>query len=97
MTLKPERRFYRKSEEQPLTQVANWSNLQRDAYVTLAGWANQGKNVAIEVIINPLVIWLWIGGVVMTLGGVWCLVPRLLPAPVAKVAPTGVSEVAHTA
>jgi cytochrome c-type biogenesis protein CcmF len=77
-TLRPQRRFYDKSENSN-SQVANWSTWRRDAYVTLAGWQDGGKIVAIEMIINPLVAWLWIGGVVMTVGGVLCLLPRLIP------------------
>jgi cytochrome c-type biogenesis protein CcmF len=78
MTLTPQRRFYDKAEDGN-TQVANWSTWRRDAYVTLAGWSEGGHTVALEMIVNPLVAWLWIGGVVMTAGGLLCLLPRLIP------------------
>jgi len=78
MTLRPQRRFYDKAEDSN-TQVANWSTWRRDAYVTLAGWQDGGRQVAIEMIVNPLVAWLWIGGIVMTAGGLLCLLPRLIP------------------
>jgi cytochrome c-type biogenesis protein CcmF len=77
-TLRPQRRFYDK-EENSNSEVANWSTLRRDAYVTLAGWEDGGRIVALEVIVNPLVAWMWIGGIVMTAGGVLCLLPRLVP------------------
>jgi cytochrome c biogenesis factor len=48
--------------------------------VTLAGWEANGASVALHVMINPLVLWIWLGGIVMTLGGVFCILPRLMPA-----------------
>jgi cytochrome c-type biogenesis protein CcmF len=86
-TMQPERRFYNKAEN-ALTQVANWSNLQRDAYVTLAGWSDDYSAIALQIYINPLVQWLWIGGVVMVLGSIWCLLPRFAQlAPVSQAQP----------
>ncbi len=73
----PQMRFYDKSE-QPSSQVALTSTLKRDAYVTLAGWDDDGQRVAIQAIINPLVAWIWIGGIVMSLGAVFCLMPKLI-------------------
>lgn len=78
MILRPQRRFYDKAEDSN-SQVANWSTWRRDAYVTLAGWDHGGRQVALEMIVNPLVAWLWIGGIVMTAGGIFCLLPRLIP------------------
>jgi cytochrome c-type biogenesis protein CcmF len=75
----PEMRFFDKSD-QNYSQVALRSTLIEDVYVTLAGWKSDGRSVqrvALQVIINPLVAWIWIGGLVLTLGGVFGLVPRL--------------------
>jgi cytochrome c biogenesis factor len=58
--------------------------MRRDAYVTLAGWEDGGRLVAVEVLVNPLVAWMWIGGIVMTAGGVLCLLPRLVPLRVSE-------------
>jgi len=76
--LHPQRRFYDKSE-QPSAQVALTSSLKRDAYLTLGGWNEDGSLVAIQAIVNPLVAWIWIGGIVMSLGAVFCLLPRMIP------------------
>ncbi len=78
-TLHPEIRRYDKTE-QPSAQVALNSTLARDAYVTLAGWGEGGSPVALQVFINPLIAWIWIGGIVMTLGAIFCLLPRLIKA-----------------
>jgi cytochrome c-type biogenesis protein CcmF len=77
-TLRPQRRFYDKSE-QPNSEVALSSSWRRDVYLTLAGWENGGAVTAIQVIVNPLVSWIWAGGVVMSLGAIVCLLPRLIP------------------
>lgn len=79
-TMHPQMRFYDKSE-QPSAQVALTSSLKRDAYLTLAGWDDNGQLVALQAIINPLVAWVWIGGIVMTLGAVFCLTPKLIRQP----------------
>jgi cytochrome c-type biogenesis protein CcmF len=78
--LRPQRRFYDKAEEGS-TQVALRSNWKEDLYVTLAGW-DEGANVTtFQVIVNPLVKWIWAGGILLTLGGIWALVPRLAAVP----------------
>ena len=83
--LRPQRRFYDKSE-QPNSEVALNSGLKRDVYLTLAGWENGGARTAIQVIVNPLVSWIWAGGIVMSIGAIVCLLPRLIPQQEAAVA-----------
>jgi cytochrome c-type biogenesis protein CcmF len=85
VTLQPQRRFYDKAEDSN-SEVANWSTWRRDAYVTLAGWEDGGRLVALEMFVNPLVAWLWIGGIVIWAGGVLCLLPRLIPRGAAAAA-----------
>jgi len=85
-TLHPQMRFYDKAE-QPSAQVALNSTLSSDTYMTLVGWENDGQLVALQVIINPLVAWVWIGGIVMTLGAIFCLMPRLLRETMSAHAP----------
>ncbi|HEY8666763.1 MAG TPA: heme lyase CcmF/NrfE family subunit [Tepidisphaeraceae bacterium] len=84
-TLTPERRFYNKAE-QPATEVSIQTTWREDFYVILAGWEENWRKTAIEAIINPLVVWIWIGGIVMTLGGILCIVPRLSSKPLRAVA-----------
>jgi cytochrome c-type biogenesis protein CcmF len=79
-TLRPQRRFYDKSE-QPHTEVALSMDLKRDVYLTLAGWEKSGAVTAIEAIINPLVSWIWIGGIVMSVGAIFCMIPKILSQP----------------
>ncbi|MHC4413769.1 MAG: heme lyase CcmF/NrfE family subunit [Planctomycetota bacterium] len=77
-TLYPQRRFYDTWDE-PNSEVALRSNWRDDVYLTLAGWEAGGAVTAIQVRVNPLVLWIWIGGIVLAAGGLFCVLPRLLP------------------
>ncbi len=79
--LMPEKYFHR-TYEQPVTEVAIRSTLLEDLYVILVGWDEDGT-AAFKVLVNPLVNWIWIGGGVFILGGLIALWPerQKLPAP----------------
>jgi cytochrome c-type biogenesis protein CcmF len=66
-TLKPEKRFYKKPE-QPTTEVAIRSTLGADLYLVLGSYDDASGIATILAYINPLVSWLWYGGVVLMLG-----------------------------
>ncbi|MGH9448253.1 MAG: heme lyase CcmF/NrfE family subunit, partial [Terriglobia bacterium] len=81
--VKPERRFY-KASQQPISHVAIHRTLAGDLYVVLAGQdAGTGKAV-IEVFINPLVNWVWIGGIVFVLGTLIAFVPSRVEREMAQ-------------
>jgi cytochrome c-type biogenesis protein CcmF len=72
-TLKPEKSFH-KDQQEPTTEVAILTTFKEDLYAILAGW--DGKGTAhFKFLVNPLVIWLWIGGGVITLGAIMCMWP----------------------
>jgi cytochrome c-type biogenesis protein CcmF len=85
-TLHPQVRFYDKSIDAH-AEVALSSTLSDDFYLTLAGWEDGGNIIAVQVVVNPLVAWLWIGGLTLTAGGVLAWLPRLLPRPAGAPAP----------
>ncbi|MFQ6077720.1 MAG: heme lyase CcmF/NrfE family subunit [Thermodesulfobacteriota bacterium] len=70
--LNPEKNFHR-GQDQPTTEVAIHSTLKEDLYVILAGY--EGEIATFKVLVNPLVVWLWIGGGVMALGTILVLFP----------------------
>ena len=72
--MQPQKRFYL-AEQQPLSHVALNSNLARDLYVVMAGQDQDTGKAIIHVIINPLVQWVWIGGMIVLLGTLLALVP----------------------
>jgi cytochrome c-type biogenesis protein CcmF len=67
VTLKPEKRFYKKPE-QPSTEVAIWSRMATDLYLVLGGVDEDTRRVTILAYLNPLINLLWWGGLVMALG-----------------------------
>ncbi|MFH2011732.1 MAG: heme lyase CcmF/NrfE family subunit [Pseudomonadota bacterium] len=70
--LAPEKSLY-KGQDQLTTDVAIHTNLKEDFYVILAGYDED--EAAFKVMINPLVLWLWIGGIVMALGAAIATLP----------------------
>ncbi|MFH1646997.1 MAG: cytochrome c-type biogenesis CcmF C-terminal domain-containing protein [Chloroflexota bacterium] len=91
-TMKPEKYFHR-SFEQPVTEVAIYANALEDLYVILAGWDDTGT-AAFTVLVNPLVAWLWVGGGVFLLGGVVAFWPDRgrLPAPAPRAPSAGTGD-----
>jgi cytochrome c-type biogenesis protein CcmF len=49
----------------------------RDVYLTLVSSPNQRGRVTIGVLVNPMVVWIWIGGGVMALGTLIALAPTM--------------------
>jgi cytochrome c-type biogenesis protein CcmF len=86
----PQRRFYDKAED-GATEVALQSTWRQDTYLTLSGWEKGGETTAIQAMVNPLVSWIWIGGIVLSVGAVICMLPRFLAERAARpvTAPAG--------
>ena len=72
--------IYDKNSEQPMTEVGLRVGPIEDVYVVLAGFDNMGETAAFKVYINPLMSWMWIGGLVMILGVMISAWPRRSPA-----------------
>jgi cytochrome c-type biogenesis protein CcmF len=65
----------------PITQVAIRSTAKLDTYVVLAGV--RGNDIAeLRVTFNPLVVWVWIGGFIMMIGGLIVMWPQAERRPV---------------
>jgi cytochrome c-type biogenesis protein CcmF len=71
--LSPEKSLY-KNQDQPTTEVAIHSTLKEDVYVILAGY--EKELATFKVLVNPLVIWIWIGGAIMGIGTVIVMLPN---------------------
>tara|TARA_B100000029_G_scaffold94699_1_gene84893 strand:+ start:793 stop:2679 length:1887 start_codon:yes stop_codon:yes gene_type:complete len=67
-SLKPENRFY-PIENNFTTEASIHTNLFRDLYIVL-GEGNLDDGWVVRIYHNPLVIWIWIGALVIFLGGV---------------------------
>ena len=70
--LEPEKRRYRASR-QPTTEASVLTSFREDIYLTL-GEVHADGSISLQAHVNPLVRWLWAGGVVLVLGttiGAW--------------------------
>ena len=66
--LKPENRFYPITNNFT-TEASIHTNLFRDLYIVL-GEGNLRDGWVVRIYYNPLVIWIWIGALVIFLGGI---------------------------
>ena len=66
--LKPENRFY-PIENNFTTEASIHTNIFRDLYIVL-GEGNSNDGWVVRIYYNPLVIWIWIGALVIFLGGI---------------------------
>ena len=77
--IKSEKRSYRDSQNnplfQPITAVGIRSTLAQDTYVVLAGLRN-AETAELRISFNPLVVWVWLGGFVMMIGGLIVMWPQ---------------------
>ncbi|MDO8644768.1 MAG: cytochrome c-type biogenesis CcmF C-terminal domain-containing protein, partial [bacterium] len=67
-TLAPQMNYYPQSN-QPIGSPAVRSTLLEDLYLTLISFEEDGSRASIHAIVTPAVAWIWIGGVVVMLGG----------------------------
>src|SRR5256886_13404257 len=72
---------------QPSTEPAIRSMLREDLYVVLAGIVDGTEQAVFRFTLNPLVWWVWYGGMIVALGGLIVMWPG--GAPAARPAPAG--------
>jgi len=74
-TMHPSKAFYSKSQ-QPMTEVALRPTPAEDLYLILGG-VNDDGSASIQAYINPLVSFVWLGGLVMVCGTLIALSDRM--------------------
>ncbi|PJF32988.1 MAG: cytochrome C biogenesis protein, partial [Phototrophicales bacterium] len=65
-TIYPNKHYY-PVQQQPTTEVVLRSTLKEDLYVVLAQ-PNEDKSAIFKVYINPLIAFVWLSGLVVTVG-----------------------------
>jgi cytochrome c-type biogenesis protein CcmF len=65
----------RQKSFEPSTEVGIRSNLEEDLYIVYAGSVEGTEEAVYRFTINPLVLWVWIGGVVLVVGGLITMWP----------------------
>ena len=73
--LSPALKFY-PTQDSPIGRAVFRSTLKEDLYLILSGFSDVGRNQAtLKVLIRPLVLWIWLGGAVITLGTLLTILP----------------------
>jgi cytochrome c-type biogenesis protein CcmF len=72
--LHPAKKFY-PQEQTPIAGVDYRLGLMEDLYLVLGDYAQDGSHATVKIQINRMVSWLWIGGLVLTLGAALAILP----------------------
>jgi cytochrome c-type biogenesis protein CcmF len=99
--MEPRMNFYPTSD-QPVPTPSVRSRPAGDLYINLQAFAQDGSNATLRVILEPLVPWIWAGGMIICLGALVSLtggrretVPaavRVRPGTPARPSPVGLGE-----
>jgi cytochrome c-type biogenesis protein CcmF len=73
--LYPAKKFY-PQEQTPIAAVDYRLGLFEDFYLVLGEFARDGSHATIKVQVNRMVSWLWLGGLVLTLGAALAILPE---------------------
>ena len=73
---KPEKEIY-KGQNQPVSEVALHSTWKEDLYVILADY-REDMSITVKVYVNPMVSWLWRGGLIIAIGTLIAMWPDRL-------------------
>ena len=73
--LSPTLKFF-PTQDAPIGRAVFRSTLKEDLYLILSGFSDVGRNQAtLKVLIRPLVMWIWLGGLVIALGTLMTILP----------------------
>jgi cytochrome c-type biogenesis protein CcmF len=71
-TYVPAKNFY-EGRQDPTTTVAIRERLNEDLYLILGDVARDGSRATLRILVNPLVMWIWIGALIAVVGGLTAL------------------------
>jgi cytochrome c-type biogenesis protein CcmF len=77
-TVYPAKWDYHKGDGQQTTEVSIKVRWNEDVYVILTGYDLESKLANFRVYINPLILWVWVGFLLLGLGTLVCLIPQRL-------------------
>jgi cytochrome c-type biogenesis protein CcmF len=75
-TLQPGKWFYRKHEQEPASQIAIRRSFGEDLYLVMPAFDLKDQSASFEIVVNPLVNWIWAGFGVLALGTLIALLPE---------------------
>ncbi|MGH7390620.1 MAG: heme lyase CcmF/NrfE family subunit [Candidatus Rokuibacteriota bacterium] len=73
--MQPSKKFY-PQEQSPIAGVDYWLGLTEDLYLVLGDFTRDGSQATVKIQVNRLVSWIWIGGLVLTLGAALAVMPE---------------------
>jgi cytochrome c-type biogenesis protein CcmF len=89
--MEPEKRFY-KASKQGTSEVAIRERLNEDLYLNFGGMSDDNQRAIIQAYVNPLVTWVWLGGLVLIGGTLICLVPPKIKMQYARTEVLGIAK-----
>ena len=84
----PAKWYFRKHEDQPTTEVAIRRTFAEDIYLVLPAFDLEEQSASMEIVVNPLVNWVWLGFGILALGTGIALLPEAAFAFAAARIPT---------
>ena len=81
----PRLNYYRSRGEEAITTPAVRSRPHQDLYVTLLAFEQDGSTATLHVIVEPLVVWIWIGSFVVAFGALVSMLGGRRRTPAAPV------------
>ncbi len=78
-TAHPAKFIYKKMPDSPTTEVAKLLSLRDDLYVVVGSINPTSKVASLQIHVNTLVNWIWIGALILVLGSFICMWPELQP------------------
>ncbi|CAN5865434.1 heme lyase CcmF/NrfE family subunit [soil metagenome] len=74
--LNPRLNYYRAQGSEPITTPAVRSRAHNDLYMNLLAFERDGSSATVTVIVEPLVVWIWIGSAAIAFGAFFSVWPR---------------------
>jgi len=74
--LRPGQHLFAHQRRQVTTEVDTHETLLEDLFVALVGYDPRTEEAVFNLIVNPLIIWLWLGTLVLVVGSLLALLPR---------------------
>ena len=74
-TMSPAKKFY-PQESSPIAGVDYTLGFREDVYLVLGDFTRDGTQATVKIQVNRLVSWIWIGGLILTLGTALAILPE---------------------
>jgi len=74
-SMNPRLNYYTGRGGEPVTTPSVRSRVRNDLYMTLLAFEQDGSSATVSVIVEPLVSWIWAGGLIVALGAILAMRP----------------------